>query len=204
MPKKALSLLIVLLIVLIVFVLLKYRNKISSVATNNLQSQKITTTAAPMKITSPAFLDNQNIPVKYSCDGDGVNPPLVFSDVPKQAQSLALVVSDPDAPNGTWIHWLFWNLSPSINQVAENSVPAGATQGQASSGQNIYSGPCPPASSDATRGGSSGIHHYIFTLYALDTQLAIPSYSTSADLDKAMQGHIVSQAQLVGLYSRGK
>lgn len=147
-----------------------------------------------MKITSQAFLDNQNIPVKYTCDGDSINPPLEFTDVPKTAKSLALIMEDPDAPNGTWFHWLVWNISPDVSHIAENSVPAGAVQGQGSSGQNVYGGPCPP----------SGTHHYIFTLYALDTKLTIPSYSTADKLQQAMQGHIISQAQLTGLYSRSK
>ena len=171
------------------------------------------TNQIPMKITSSVFEDQGTIPPKYTCDGDGVNPPLSFFEVPKAAKTLALIVDDPDAPSGTWVHWLLWNIAPEINQVAENSAPQGATQGQGSSGQNVYGGPCPPASPDplrpqseasASRGGPSGTHHYIFKLYALDAKLSIPSYSTSADLEKAMQGHIIGQAQLVGLYSRGK
>ncbi|HYV33854.1 MAG TPA: YbhB/YbcL family Raf kinase inhibitor-like protein [Candidatus Limnocylindria bacterium] len=155
--------------------------------------QKVVNTQ-PMKITSPVFNDHENIPAKYTCDGDGVNPPLAFSDVPKEAKTLALVMDDPDAPNGTWVHWLLWNIPAETNQLMENSVPAGATQGQTSSGQNVYGGPCPPL----------GIHHYHFKLYALSRKLSIASYSTAADLEKAMQGNIIAHADLVGLYSRNK
>jgi len=152
--------------------------------------QTINTT--PMQITSSVFLDGQNIPSKYSCDGDGVNPPLEFKDIPPTAQTLALIVDDPDAPNGTWTHWTIWNIATSTTEIAENSAPQEAVQGQASSGQNVYSGPCPP----------SGTHHYFFKLYALDSKLPIPSYSTVDKLVEAMQGHVVAQAQLVGLYTK--
>lgn len=153
-----------------------------------------TINTTPMKITSPAFLDNQSIPQKYTCDGDGINPPLEFSNVPKGAKSLALTVRDPDAPMGTWTHWTVWNIDPAITSIAENFIPTGAVQGQTSSGQNIYGGPCPP----------SGTHHYIFTLYALSGKPSIPSYTQVDDLLKAIQPLVISQAELVGLYSRNK
>ncbi|MDE2311673.1 MAG: YbhB/YbcL family Raf kinase inhibitor-like protein [Patescibacteria group bacterium] len=145
-----------------------------------------------MTITSPAFADGQPIPKKYTCDGDGVNPPLAFSGVPKEAGSLALVIDDPDAPSGTWTHWTLWNIDPATLLIAENSVPSGAVQGQTSSGQNAYGGPCPP----------SGTHHYYFKLYALDSKLTIPSFADSRALAQALNGHVMSQAQLVGTYSR--
>lgn len=145
-----------------------------------------------MEIISPVFLNNQNIPGKYTCDGDGVNPPLEFKDVSKEAMSLALIMDDPDAPAGTWVHWTLWNIDPSTTSIGENSVPPKAIAGQTSSGQNIYGGPCPP----------SGAHRYFFKLYALDTKLSLSSFSLKEDLEKAMQGHVIRQAELVGLYSR--
>lgn len=154
-------------------------------------------TKAPMIISSPEFLDSQTIPKQYTCDGTGVNPPLQFSNVPNEAQSVALLLEDPDAPTGVWTHWLMWNIAASTTQIAENSVPQGAIQGQGSSGQNVYGAPCPPVGS-----GPGGIHHYIFTVYALDSQLTLPSYSTAQNSQSAIQGHIISQAQLVGLYGR--
>ncbi len=187
--KKLLLILIILILVGAGIVLFLQNQKKSAP-----NKSTITINSQTMNITSPAFADNQNIPSKYSCDGDGINPPLEWSGVPQSAQSLALIVSDPDAPNGTWMHWVMWNISPLTTQVAENSVPPGAVQGQASSGQNVYGGPCPP----------SGTHHYIFTLYALDAKLSIPSYSTADKLSQAMEGHILAQAQLIGLYARVK
>ncbi len=156
-----------------------------------------------MKITSPKFENNQNIPPLYTCDGQGVNPPLEFSNVLKEAKSLALILHDPDAPlAGGWTHWILWDINPGVASIAENSVPAKATQGKTSSGQNNYGGPCPPTSK---QGDLSGIHHYQFKLFALDIALKdLPSYSEKGDLEAAMNGHILEQAVLVGLYSRVK
>ncbi|MBI5530951.1 MAG: YbhB/YbcL family Raf kinase inhibitor-like protein [Candidatus Doudnabacteria bacterium] len=147
-----------------------------------------------MQITSPAFENSKSIPAKYTCDGDGVNPPLTFRDLPEGVKTLALIMDDPDAPAGTWTHWLVWNISPESRELAENSVPFGAIVGQGSNGQTVYGGPCPP----------SGMHRYFFKLYALDTKLSIPTYSLQADLEKAMSGHILGQAELVGVYGRNK
>lgn len=146
----------------------------------------------PMRIISPAFLEGQNIPTKYTCNGDGVNPPLIIAGVPEGAKSLVLIVDDPDAPNGTWTHWTLWNISASTTSIAENSAPEGATQGQTSFGQNVYGGPCPP----------SGLHHYHFKLYALDSKITLPSYSQVEDLNKAISGRIINQAELVGVYAK--
>lgn len=151
-----------------------------------------TNQSEPMKITSLAFEHEQNIPAKYTCDGENINPALEFSDVPENTQSLVLIMDDPDAPMGTWVHWTLWGIEPSTNQIAENSVPAKAIQGKTSSGQNNYGGPCPP----------SGTHRYFFKLFALDTELKLPSFSEKQDLEKAMEEHIIDQAELVGLYSR--
>lgn len=156
----------------------------------------VTTQINPMQIISPAFLNNQNIPSKYTCDGEGINPPLGFKDIPANTQSLVLIVDDPDAPMdppaGGWVHWTLWNIDPAITSIVENSVPPKAIAGQTSSGQNVYGGPCPP----------SGAHRYFFKLYALDSKLSVSSFSLKEDLEKAMQGHIISYAELVGLYSR--
>jgi Raf kinase inhibitor-like YbhB/YbcL family protein len=189
--KKAIT--VIILIIILGFaagIIYKYSGKHTTVF-NNQEQQKINTTT-PMTITSAVFADNQAIPKQYTCDGAGINPPLQFGSVPSEAKSLALLVEDPDAPTGIWIHWLMWNIPPTVNQIAENSVPTGAVQGQESSGQNVFGAPCPP----------SGIHHYIFTVYALDSTLTLPSYSTAENLQAAMQGHIIEQAQIIGLYGR--
>lgn len=146
-----------------------------------------------MKITSPAFENNKNLPSKYTCDGEGVNPPLSFSEIPTAAQSLALIVDDPDAPSGTFVHWTVWNIDPKSTGIAENSIPAGAIQGITSYGESKYGFPCPP----------SGTHRYFFKLYALDTKLYLPSVKADS-LEKAMVGHTLDQAEIIGLYSRTK
>jgi Raf kinase inhibitor-like YbhB/YbcL family protein len=147
-----------------------------------------------MKILSSAFQNNQNIPAKYTCDGENINPPLEFAEVPDNAQSLALICDDPDAVVGVWTHWLVWNIDPKTTQIAENNVPSAARQGKTSSGGNVYHGPCPP----------SGTHRYFFRLFALDTQLDLPAASDRAQLEEAMKGHIIEEAELIGLYQRGR
>ena len=145
-----------------------------------------------MRIESPSFQNNQPIPKKYACDGEDINPPLIVSDVPPEAKSLVLIVDDPDAPRGAWVHWTLWNIPPQPMEILENSVPNGAVEGLTDFGRSGYGGPCPPL----------GTHHYFFKLYALDTILIIPSSIRAGDLEKAIDGHILDQAELVGLYSR--
>lgn len=145
-----------------------------------------------MQITSSTFKHQQAIPARYTCDGPNLSPPLSFIDVPASTKSLALVVDDPDAPAGTWVHWTIWNIPHTTTTITENSVPAGAVEGTTSFGQPGYGGPCPP----------SGTHHYVFKLYALDTVLDVPSATQASGLEQAMVGHIVAHAELVGLYSR--
>lgn len=145
-----------------------------------------------MNISSIAFQNNSAIPVKYTCDGMDINPPLAFDGVPAKTQTLSLIVDDPDAPRGTWVHWVVWNIDPETVEIKENSVPKGAQQGLTDFKRNNYGGPCPP----------SGTHRYYFKLYALDKTLSLPSRTTKADLEKAMQGHILEKAEFVGLYKR--
>ncbi|MEJ2696168.1 MAG: YbhB/YbcL family Raf kinase inhibitor-like protein [Candidatus Sulfobium sp.] len=145
-----------------------------------------------LRIESPAFEGNGQIPQKYTCDGDDVNPPLKIGGVPASAKSLALIVDDPDAPGKTWVHWVVWNMTPDTSEIKEDSVPKGAAQGMNDFRKNSYGGPCPP----------SGTHRYFFKLYALDTVLELGSHSTKADLESAMRGHTVGQTELIGLYRR--
>ncbi|MBI5414570.1 YbhB/YbcL family Raf kinase inhibitor-like protein [Candidatus Peregrinibacteria bacterium] len=145
----------------------------------------------PLTISSSAFSANTAIPSVYSCDGKGVNPPLSLSNPPKAAKSLVLLVDDPDAPAGTWDHWILWNIDPTVSQIGENTVPANAVQGKNSSGTNGYEGPCPP----------SGTHRYFFKLYALDAMINLKEGSTKFDVEREMEGHIVASADIVGLYS---
>ena len=145
-----------------------------------------------MKIASSAFENKQMIPQKYTCDGENINPPLQITEVPSNTQSLVLIVDDPDAPSGDWVHWLVWNINPETKLITENESPQGAIQGTNDFGKQNYGGPCPP----------SGIHHYQFKIYALDTTLNLPSSSRKKDLEKAMANHILDKDMLIGLYQR--
>lgn len=147
-----------------------------------------------MKITSSAFQHHQKIPRKYTCDGQNINPPLVFVDVPQAARSLVLIVDDPDAPRGTWVHWLVYNIPPAVREVKEQSVPRDGIEGMTSSGKPGYAGPCPP----------SGTHRYFFKLYALDVMLGFdrPQRVDTKMVEERMKDHILEQAEWVGLYSR--
>jgi len=145
-----------------------------------------------LTVSSTAFKNNSTIPSKYTCNGVNVNPPLSIENVPAGVKSLALIVDDPDAPAGVWVHWVLWNIQPEIKELRENSVPKGAQQGLNDFRKHSYSGPCPP----------SGTHRYVFKIYALDTILTISPDATKADLEKAMKGHIIGQAHIIGLYKR--
>ncbi len=143
-------------------------------------------------LSSNAFENNGGIPPKFTCDGMDINPPLVIHGAPAGSKSLALIVDDPDAPRGMWVHWVVWNIDPKTTEIGEDSVPKGAVQGMNDFRKHDYGGPCPP----------SGTHRYFFKLYALDTQLNIGANSEKTALEKAMQGHILSQAQIMGTYKR--
>lgn len=147
-----------------------------------------------MKITSPAFSFNQLIPVKYTGDGDDVSPPLNFSGIPKKTKSLVLIVDDPDAAAGDWVHWLVYNLPPDIKGFNEGKIPKGVEEGLNGTGGIGWVGPCPP----------SGRHHYYFKLYALDQMLEFDQEADKTSLLEMMNSHILAQAELVGLYERGR
>ena len=145
-----------------------------------------------MKITSSAFKYNSKIPSKYTCDDKNINPPLEFSDIPKETKSLVLIVDDPDAPSKTWVHWIAYNIDPSTTKIEENSVPREALQGTTDFGKPGYGGPCPP----------SGTHRYFFKLYALDTILDAPNGLTKQQVLEKVKDYVIEEAELVGLYSR--
>jgi Raf kinase inhibitor-like YbhB/YbcL family protein len=145
-----------------------------------------------LTVTSPAFAGGGAIPAKYTCDGADVNPPLLIGPVPAGTAALALIMDDPDAPVGTWVHWVIWNIPAQTREIRENSVPAGASQGKNGWGRNSYGGPCPP----------SGTHRYFFKLYALDAPLNLGAAADKSELEKAMRGHILGQGELMGTYRR--
>jgi Raf kinase inhibitor-like YbhB/YbcL family protein len=146
---------------------------------------------AGIEVTSSAFAPNDEIPEVYSCAGRNISPPLAWTGVPDEGQELALVVDDPDAPRGTFTHWILFGLPVPTSSLGEDSVPAGAKQAKNSAGRAEYAGPCPP----------SGTHHYRFTVYALDAPLEL---SDGAATDKALDAiseHAIAQGRLVGLFT---
>jgi len=150
-----------------------------------------------LKLTSTAFKENEAIPRGYTCDGANVSPPLEWSGVPKSAKTIAIIAEDPDAPSGTWVHWVLYNLSADGLGLIENTPQTETLQGSGVQGKNDfdkigYGGPCPP----------SGTHRYFFKFYALDSELPLKPGATKAEVEKAMEGHIVGQAQLMGTYRR--
>jgi Raf kinase inhibitor-like YbhB/YbcL family protein len=152
---------------------------------------------AEIKVMSAAFKDGQPIPRQYTCNGVNVSPPLEWSGVPKSARTIAIIADDPDAPAGTWVHWVLYNLPADNIGLVENlpateNLKAGGFQGKNDFDKVGYGGPCPP----------SGTHRYFFKVYALDAELPLKAEATKADLEKAMEGHIVGQGQLIGTYSR--
>lgn len=154
--------------------------------------EKFLSTLVLMTITSTAFQDNDFIPVEYGYDGRNINPPLTFSEVPTEAKSLVLIVEDPDAPSGTFTHWILYNISPATLQIMEGELPIGAEQATNDYETRAYGGPRPP----------DGTHRYFFKLFALDTKLdEVQPEDKREEVYAAMDGHIIDQAELVGLYA---
>jgi Raf kinase inhibitor-like YbhB/YbcL family protein len=153
-----------------------------------------------LSITSPAFRHNEPIPREYTCDGANSVPALEWTGAPEGTKSLALIVDDPDAPDPkapqrTFVHWVVYNLSPSATELpAGGALPGGARSGNNDRKQDRYTGPCPPI----------GRHRYFFKLYALDTVLDELHAPTKVELEKAMHGHTLDRAELVGTYERSK
>lgn len=145
-----------------------------------------------IELTSSAFDQGAAIPQKYTCDGDNLSPPLSWSALPDGTQSLALIVDDPDAPRGTYVHWVVFNLPPDQEGLSEGSQDVGV-QGRNNAGSTRYAGPCPPPGS---------AHRYFFKLYALDAELRLSPGATKADVEQAMEGHILGQGELMGKYGR--
>lgn len=156
------------------------------------------TEPSTLELTSTAFSQGAEIPEKYTCDGVDVSPPLSWSSPPEGTESLALIMDDPDAPMGTWVHWVVYDIPPDRGSLPEG-VPAdeplsdGSLQGKNGWQRDGYGGPCPPS-------GSS--HRYVFTLYALDTELGLEAGATKGSVLDAMDGHVLAQGELIGTYTR--
>jgi hypothetical protein len=155
-----------------------------------------------VNLTTTAFTDGSPIPAQHTCDGPDVSPPLVWSDVPSNAKSFALIMDDPDAPGGTWVHWVLWNLPANVLALPEN-VPrtetlkafGGALQGNNTWPRIGYYGPCPPPGKP---------HRYYFKLYALSALLALKPGAAKGDVERAMHGYVLATAQLMGTYGRSR
>ena len=144
-----------------------------------------------MKLTGSAFVDGGNIPSKYTCDGKNISPPLQISDVPEEAEALVLIMDDPDAPMGTFVHWVVWNIPKDTGNIPEGTEPGGV-QGITDFGKTGYGGPCPP----------SGTHSYRFRLYALNKKLDLKEKAGKKDVEIAMEGYIIESVLLTGRYKR--
>ena len=155
------------------------------------------TTSGSIKLTSTAFKEGEPVPPQYTCDGVNVSPSLEWSGVPKSAKTLVIFADDPDAPAGTWVHWVLYNLPADNIGMVENlpatdELRAGGFQGKNDFGKIGYGGPCPP----------SETHRYFFKIYALDSELPLKAGATKAEVEKAMEGHVVTQGQLMGMYQK--
>ncbi len=154
--------------------------------------------SAQIQLTSAAFGYGDKIPVRFTCEGDDVSPPLQWSGSPVETRSFALIVDDPDAPRGTWVHWVLYNLPAAAVELAQAvptlpEMPSGARQGRNTAGEMAYAGPCPPPGKP---------HRYFFRLYALDIMLSLQPGVTREELEHAMEQHIVAQGTLMGTYQR--
>lgn len=150
-----------------------------------------------LSIMSPVFEHGGEIPVKYTCDGENINPPLAISEVPPEAASLLLIVEDPDVPkrirsDGLWDHWLVWNIPAETNKIEEDAQVAAYTLGMTTGGSMEYSGPCPP----------DGEHRYFFRLLALETTLSLRAGASKEEVLDAVNGHVIDSAELLGRYTR--
>lgn len=151
-----------------------------------------------LQINSTAFSAGETIPKKFTCDGPDVSPKLAWNEPPAKTQSIALIMDDPDAPVGTWVHWVLYDLPADTRELPEGvskqeQLSSGARQGRNDFGKTGYGGPCPPPGK---------AHRYFFKLYALDAQLGLKAGVKKADLERAMQGHILAQGELIGRYGR--
>jgi Raf kinase inhibitor-like YbhB/YbcL family protein len=152
-----------------------------------------------MILESTAFRDGGDVPRRYTCDGEDASPPLAWREVPEGTRTLVLMVEDPDAPKGTWIHWVVFNLPTSIARLPEaasgsGGLPTGAVEGTNSWARLGYGGPCPP----------SGSHRYFFRLFALDCALALSPGATAEKVARAREGHVLAEATLMARYARGR
>lgn len=165
---------------------------------NAIEEQVFISHTKNMQLTSPAFEPQKSLLPQYTCDGEGMNPPLSITDVPANTKSLVLIMDDPDVPaeirpDRMWDHWIVFNIPPDTSEIPEGQEPAGV-HGEGTSGNLEYHGPCPP----------DGEHRYFFKLYAIDTMLGLSEGVHKVEVEQAMEGHVIEQTELVGVYDRKK
>ncbi len=188
MKKTVIVLIAVIVFLILISVTLFVYNPPASNNSNDTLNINLTN---QMKIKS-VFENNTKIPEKYTCDGEDISPPLEISEIPKNAKTLAIIVDDPDAPVGTWLHWTIWNIAVNGSSISLGEGEASGTEGKNDFGNIEYGGPCPP----------SGTHRYFFKVYALNIGLSLEKGASKKQLEKAIQGHILDKAELIGLYSK--
>ena len=148
-------------------------------------------------IESQAFKHMEGIPAKYTCKGENVSPPLSWKDLPAKTKSIVIICDDPDAPAGTWVHWVCYDIPASVDSLRENiagtdSLPGSGKQGVNDFRETGYGGPCPPA----------GTHRYFFKIYALDAMLGVPPGKSKKEIERAMKGHVLARGELIGTYAK--
>ncbi len=158
----------------------------------DMEAEAVTEGVGDLALTSSAFGEGERIPERYTCDGEDVSPPLAWEGAPAETVTFALIMDDPDAPAGTWVHWVLFNLPRDRAQLPENVSAEVGTEGRNSWDRTGYGGPCPP----------SGEHRYVFKLYALDSELALEAGANKAALLAAMEGHVLASGQLTGVFER--
>jgi Raf kinase inhibitor-like YbhB/YbcL family protein len=163
-----------------------------SLATGLVAPGQEKTQKAVFRLSGPVLENKAFLPQKYACDGANLSPPLRFENIPTETKSLALILDDLDAPRGSYVHWILWNIDPGAQEIEENALPAGAVQGMNDFKKTSYGGPCPPGKT----------HRYVFKAYALDTSLILSPISSKADLEKAMEGHILARTQFIAHYKK--
>lgn len=181
----------ILIFTLIVIFIIVFGILFAILKSNNNKSHLGKIKEGNMKLTT-VFADGEKIPSEYTCDGEDLAPKLTISEVPESAKSLVLIVDDPDAPMGTWVHWLLYNIPADTKEIDANNLPIETKSGKTDFGRTGWGGPCPP----------SGTHRYFFKLYAVDKTLDLPQGAKKAQLESAIKNHVIEKSELIGLYKR--
>jgi len=183
--KMITGVIVVVVVIIGIFFLVKYSNDTTS---SNINTKNF------MNLSSSVFTNGETIPEKYTCDGEDISPVININGVPKNTKDIVLIFDDPDSPSGTWTHWTIWNIPPETNQIKENSVPDGVTEGMTSFGNIGYGGPCP----------GSGVHRYFFKIYAMDKVVNLDRGASIEELEKEIEEGVIDKAEIMATYGRKK